>query len=285
MTHKFYETAKRAHAWTSFHPDKRAASECAYYDEIMQEFNDSPDVQAKFERLFSLSLAAKSRCASSAITGAARFPVDKQRAASERENKITGEMLAYIERVRAAKKKEAYYAENPEARPIMAGDEDALERLKDKLLKLEAAQERMKAFNKIVRKQPIDRAALIAIAGSEAAADGLLKPDCFGYIGFAPYRLTNNNAKIKATRERLAQLEKSKAKTSQDLTINGVRIVENREVMRLQLFFEGKPERKIITLLKSNAFKWAPSVMAWQRQLTENAIYSFRQSILPAISA
>jgi hypothetical protein len=53
--------------------------------------------------------------------------------------------------------------------------------------------------------------------------------------------------------------------------------------MRLQLFFDGKPAQEIIKLLKSNAFKWAPSNMAWQRQLTNNAVYSFNQYVLPAL--
>lgn len=270
MTHKFYETAKRAHAWTSFYPDKRAASECAYYDDIMREFNDSPLVQAKFERLFSLSLAAKSRCASSAITGPARFPVEKQRKASERENKITGEMLAYIERVRAAKKRDAHYAEHPEARPIMAGDADAVERLK---LRLDAAKKYHAQLKQVK--------ALIKSGMSNEAAS--LEARLPAPVRWHSFNIQYANKAVKELEAKIKSLEAAKATPNTETTINGVRIVENREVMRLQLFFEGKPEREIITLLKNNAFKWAPSIMAWQRQLTENALYSFRRSILPAL--
>lgn len=282
-THKHYETAKRAHYWTSMSPDRCALSECAFYDEIMREFANAPQVQAKFERLFLLSLAAKSRCASSTITGPARFPVERQRRASEREHKISGEMLAYIERVRKAKVQEAYYLEHPEARPIMAGDSDAIERLREKLATLEKTQAQMVACNKIIRKQPIDRAALVAILGTEERAGAILKPDYCGRVGFPPFELTNNNAKIKATRERIAELEKRKASTPQELTINGVRVLENTEAMRLQLFFNGKPAPDVIALLKSHAFKWSPSNMAWQRQLTNNAIYSFKNFIKPKL--
>ena len=70
---------------------------------------------------------------------------------------------------------------------------------------------------------------------------------------------------------------------AKDIVINGVRCLENTEAMRLQLFFEGKPAREIITLLKSHAFKWSPSNMAWQRQLTNNAIYAFNHWILPVL--
>ncbi len=281
--HKHYEAASRAHAWTSFHPDKRAASECAYFDEIMQEFAGNEQVQAKFERLFMLSLAAKSRCASSMITGPARFPVDKQRRASEREHKISGEMIAYIDRVRKAIAQEAYYQEHPEARPILSGDDNAVDRLREKLATLEKIQAQMVATNKIIRKQPVDRAALVAVLGNEERADAVLKPDCFGGLGFASFKLTNNNAKIKATRERIEELTKRKETTPKDLTINGVRVLENTEAMRLQLFFDGKPAATMIALLKSHAFKWSPSNMAWQRQLTNNAIYSFNHWILPVL--
>lgn len=282
-THKHYETARRAHNWTSFNPEKRAESECAYFNEICAEFKDSPEVLAKFERLFLLSLAAKSRCASSMITGPARFPVERQRKASEREHKITSEMLAYIDRVRKAIKQEAYYAAHPEARPVMFGDADAIERLRDKLAALVKAQETMVAVNKIVRKQPIDKAALVALLGSDEKAEAILKPDCFGGIGFATFSLNNNRAEIKRVEGRIAEIEKRKATTPKDITINGVRVLENTEAMRLQLFFDGKPEQSIIAALKSHAFKWSPRNMAWQRQLTNNAIYSFNHFILPIL--
>ena len=43
---------------------------------------------------------------------------------------------------------------------------------------------------------------------------------------------------------------------------------------RLQIFFDDKPDEETRTALKSNGFRWAPSVSAWQRQLNDNAIYA-----------
>ncbi len=62
--------------------------------------------------------------------------------------------------------------------------------------------------------------------------------------------------------------------SKKEATINGesVTIKENSDAMRLQLFFNGKPEPETRTILKSNGFKWAPSQKAWQRLLNENAI-------------
>ena len=48
----------------------------------------------------------------------------------------------------------------------------------------------------------------------------------------------------------------------------------NREDNRLQVFFDGKPDEATRTELKISGFRWAPSVGAWQRQLTKNAIYA-----------
>ena len=49
--------------------------------------------------------------------------------------------------------------------------------------------------------------------------------------------------------------------------------------MRIQLFFEGKPEPEVRDILKSNGFRWAPSVGAWQRQLNNNGKYAVERVI------
>jgi hypothetical protein len=59
---------------------------------------------------------------------------------------------------------------------------------------------------------------------------------------------------------------------SSEYEINGVKVVKNFQAERIQLFFDGKPAPDVIYSLKHNAFKWSPSNMCWQRQLTQNAI-------------
>lgn len=56
---------------------------------------------------------------------------------------------------------------------------------------------------------------------------------------------------------------------------SGTRIVEDKKAMRLRIYTVGKPAPEVIELLKDNAFKWAPSIKAWQRQLTDNARAAF----------
>lgn len=62
-------------------------------------------------------------------------------------------------------------------------------------------------------------------------------------------------------------------------TINGetARIVRNKQEMRLQLVFDGKPNDETRNKLKSNGFRWAPSQAAWQRLLNDNAEYALRR--------
>lgn len=49
--------------------------------------------------------------------------------------------------------------------------------------------------------------------------------------------------------------------------------------MRIQLFFEGKPEPEVRDVLKHNGFRWAPSVGAWQRHLNANGKSAVRSVI------
>ena len=45
--HKHYEKAIRAHYWSSFSPEKRAESECKFFDEINSEFEAAKVNEAK----------------------------------------------------------------------------------------------------------------------------------------------------------------------------------------------------------------------------------------------
>jgi len=66
---------------------------------------------------------------------------------------------------------------------------------------------------------------------------------------------------------------------AETVTINGdtAQVVRNKEDMRLQLLFDGKPDEATRSTLKSNGFRWAPSQGAWQRLLNSNAEYALRR--------
>jgi hypothetical protein len=72
---------------------------------------------------------------------------------------------------------------------------------------------------------------------------------------------------------------KAESDTAETITINGeaAKVVRNKEDMRLQLMFDGKPSEETRTTLKSNGFRWAPSCMAWQRLLNDNAEWALKR--------
>jgi len=87
---------------------------------------------------------------------------------------------------------------------------------------------------------------------------------------FSSYDLTNNNSQIKRLESKLAEVSRGFV----GWEFNGGRAEANTEIDRLQLFFDVKPPEQQRDALKANGFKWAPSQDAWQRQLTDNAIYA-----------
>jgi hypothetical protein len=214
------------------------------------------------------------------ITGPANFPVARAEKARNAEHNRNEECIAYFNKIVDYAEKEKYYAENPTARPIQSDDENAIEKLQAKLDICKANQEKMIQANKLIRKN--DHEGLRALFGDDYA-EKVLKHDYLSRVGFAQFELSNNRAEIKRLEGRINEIQKRKATTPKDLMINGVRFLENHEAMRIQIFFEGKPDAAMITLLKSCAFKWAPSVKAWQRQLTNNAIDAVNRRIIPAV--
>lgn len=286
MDHKLYQLAARAFSNTSFDPEKRAERTCIEFDKDIEQLMSLgiPEEKiTKYESLFVKWIQSESRCMSWAITGPANFPVARNEKYRVAANNASNQVCEYFDNLVAAAKKEKFYEEHPEARPIMADDDNAVERIQQKIDALKKSHETMKKVNAILRKMPVDQAALIQLLGSEEAANNVQKPDFTGHAGYAPFKLTNILAEIKRLEQRKKILTHTKESGSKEHGINGVRVVENTEAMRLQLFFPAKPTPEIITLLKSHGFKWAPTVSAWQRQLTGNAINDFNHYVLPAI--
>ena len=87
---------------------------------------------------------------------------------------------------------------------------------------------------------------------------------------FSSYDLTNNNSKIK----RLASKVKEVSRGFEGWVFDGGRAEANNERDRLQLFFDERPDKEKCVVLKRSGFHWSPTEDAWQRQLTDNAIYS-----------
>ena len=134
-------------------------------------------------------------------------------------------------------------------------------------------QEEMKTVNAYYRKHktlegcPTLSAEEIGKLQSSMASDWRKNP-----VPYPSYLLTNNNANIRRTRQRIEDLKSQSEYAGWAFPRGRAEINEGEN--RLQLFFEEKPSEEQRRELKSNGFKWAPSQGAWQRQLTKNAIYA-----------
>lgn len=170
---------------------------------------------------------------------------------------------------------------------ISSDNPNAVELLKDKIAKLENNQGMMKSANKIIKNTKTDMPEkikqLVAIGFTKEQSEKLFIPDCYGGIGYEGFTLTNNNANIRRLKQRLEQLErKLKDETIEKETENGIRIVDNVNDNRLQIFFPGKPSDGIRTYLKSNGFHWSPHYGCWQRMRSRDANYVAEKAVAMA---
>jgi hypothetical protein len=189
-----------------------------------------------------------------------------------------------------ADEKQKYYMGRAESllnsTAISSDDPNAIDKLTEKLERLEGLQELMKDCNAIIRsrRNATDKVTeLMALGMKEGTAVKLLDTANFGGPGFPRFSLTNNGATIRATKERIEYLTKMAAIGDQEEDINGVRYVVNQADNRVQLFFPGKPSDEVRAKLKGAGFRWAPSVGAWMRQISNGAIYSAK-NILNGLS-
>lgn len=211
------------------------------------------------------------RCPSVMISGGSNFPVQKKRkqnAAWDKNREEWEKVNGILQQIKSVGKG-----------GISADDPDALTKLRAKLKEREQLQATMKEANAYYRKHktlegcPVLTEAQIQAAESAMRSDWRDKPK-----PFEGYQLTNNNAEIRRLRERIAELEKRESEPAPEgWEFDGGSVVINTELNRLQILFDDKPDADTRTELKSNGFKWAPSQGAWQRQLTQNALYAARR--------
>lgn len=291
------EILNRAYYWTSFDPEKRAERFNAEYMQAQNDFINFVKAQSITDeqkneclnywlnRLYKNAsdyLAAESRCISWAITGPARFPVKKaEKAQASAESKLA-DYVYTLDKMKSPEIFNRYLTtEQKQSRVDAQKWREISETLSDFVaykkhgLTLDPNNWTFNAF-------PNLKGAFITQAknGNFAVCDKILE-----YLREqqAEGLKVDKNIKILADilEEWKAKLAKPKESTERE--IKGVRIVENTEENRLQLFFDGKPAAEVITLLKQHAFKWSPRFKAWQRVLTPNAKFALNRYILPKL--
>jgi hypothetical protein len=183
-------------------------------------------------------------------------------------------------------------AESAESnRAISSDDPDAIESLEKKLKELEALQERMKAVNKIVSSPPKNQSSpqkmekLLALGLSEKSIGCVFAKDFMGRYGFAPYQLSNNNAKIRNVRERIEQLKKAEGLKYEKIEHEGFSVIMDPSLNRVQIDFDSVAKyRELCTDKGINLRKYGfvfsrRDGNCWQRKITGNAVYAVREVV------
>jgi len=274
--------AQRAHNWTSFSPEKRGTQMIAdYSNELaadMEELrasgaNDESivDYKVRYERLFSSYLGAKSNTFSAMITGPAKFNTRKHTKANRSEQKHYEIFREW--RTRA---KKAIVRKAQPAKTFVS----ELDRYKAELAGMQANHIKMKEGNKIIVKakkegKDISQLLINTYGVAPHMVDWCMK------FGFG---LTNNNANMKRVEQRIKEMEVKESRRNENpitkYLFEGGEFLVNYEVDRIQIFFDTRPTSEELTAWKAkglNTYNWSPSVKAWQRKITPNALWHIKQ--------
>lgn len=180
-----------------------------------------------------------------------------------------------------AASKAGYFADKAKAilanKNIFSDDPDALEKIIERIAKLEKLQEFMKSANKCLKKG--DKESFLKLDyGTEDLWEKLNIPDTFHNRGFASYKLINNNANIRRLKIRRDHLKKANKQHTEETIIKGVRMIKNLEANRIQLIFDGMPSEEVRRKLsKGYSFRWCRTENAWQRHLNNTGIFAAQQ--------
>lgn len=280
------EAAKRAKEMNSY-SDYVPGSATAEYQkcvdnavEIAESQKSRVDVQyhEKIDRLLNVyarkladnmnkSFEIDARVPSVLIAGFSKFPVrkkEKQNAARDKNLQEWNHINGLLDKITSTG-----------MGGISADDPNAIQRLESKLDNLQKLQEKMKAANAYYRKnKTLDGCPYLSQEQIESAKAGMQSNWHYEKKPFMSFELSNNNAEIRRLKQRIEDIKRRDATDYKGWKFDGGTVEPNKDINRLQIFFDDKPDADIRAELKHNGFRWAPSEGAWQRQLTDNALYA-----------
>ena len=300
-----YDTLERSYAWISFDPEKRAKREQQDWADSMEQLYNSHAEQAQqmgaleaynaaFEKGYASLLknykemiSIRARTFSTGVTGGAGITARKIASNESLIQREYEKLKIHNQEVEKLKNKLAKIAKNTPSDQYETGevvksvDVNAIAKLQDKIKQLEEKKEyiyRQQRAEKEYKKSK-DSSVFEKYDIKKEDVEEML--DEINRYGYALYSSPANiNAEIRRIRERITGLEKNQSKGEEEILIEGGKIVKNGATQRLQIFFDGIPDKDVREKLKKHAFKWAPSVKAWQRTLTPNAIWDVEHNLL-----
>ena len=244
-------------------------------EDVRDEYED------KYIAKYKEWLYAQSRCFSQMITGAGGWNA----ATVRRHEKTNAAEHAAYERLQVWKEKVIKRCNRQERLTGWA----EVERLQSKLEDLQKAQEMMKSANKIIRDKKLAEVEkvdeLVAIGFSEEAALRIMDPSHGWWgAGFAPFELSNNNAKIKDTEAKIARHTQLASQEDEEKEYPWGTFRADYSDERYRFIFGQIPDEDVRKLLNDHGFKWSRRNNAWQRQITANSKYVVYHIILPKLN-
>ncbi|MCL2853334.1 MAG: DUF3560 domain-containing protein [Defluviitaleaceae bacterium] len=225
---------------------------------------------AKLAANFNKSFEIDARVPSIMIAGPSNFPVrkkEKQNAARDRNMEEYRDIQGILDKIKGIG-----------TAGISSDDPNAIDKLKEKLESLENSQAAMKAVNAYYRKHgALDGCPDLSNDTIMKLKAGMSRDWRKNPKPFESYSLSNNNAEIRRIKKRIEDMERRIDRSADGWDFDGGSVVINKEVNRLQIIFDAKPDEELRAELKSNGFRWAPSQNAWQRQYTDNALYAVKR--------
>ncbi|MCA9663839.1 MAG: hypothetical protein KC486_36270 [Myxococcales bacterium] len=284
-----FQLATRAYAGTSHRPEARAREDQRAYVRAMEELRqqvldrggnleDFEAFRREWLRRSAELLNRRAGLMSSAIVGPARFPAASQRKKSDLYDRKAQEFREW-----AAKRRRALLGEDRSQAAIRSTDDDALDRLREKLAETQRWRQLAKQANVILRRKKWSDEQRLA-AWRQL---GVPEPEIARLRRSGAIILPNISSQIRRLEQRIAQLEElaeDKARGRFEPYERGPwRVTWDDEDGRVRV--QGpKPKTREATRaqsakFKARGFRWSPRSSAYQRQATENAWHAARSIV------
>lgn len=162
---------------------------------------------------------------------------------------------------------------------VSSDDPDAIVKLEEQLAELEKKHEFNKAINKALRTaiRTGSDEELKKLGFGDASIAQLKKPDYTGKVGIPSYVFSNSSSNMRRIRQRIEALRKAASDKTSEQVHGDIRIVDNVEENRVQVFFPSIPTPEVRKKLKQNGFRWSRTAGAWQRHRSDAALWWARR--------
>jgi frataxin-like iron-binding protein CyaY len=152
--------------------------------------------------------------------------------------------------------------------------------LVSKLEKLEKYQQKIKDINKVVRNAKMSDSEIRECLREtyklkDEEIHELMNPIfSFEKRGFASYHQRSVATKIREAKKRIELLSSKTKKTDKEFEFEGGTIELSFTDDRVRIHYDEIPSQEVRNTLKTYGYKWSPTNEAWQRKLTNEALWA-----------